>query len=257
MRRVRVIPIIMLDEGRAVITQKFGRSIYVGDPINAIKILNDKEVDELIILDITSKGKRAAPDFDLIAKMASESFMPLAYGGHVKSIADAELIIKSGIEKISFNSVLFSHPEIVREFSQRYGSQSAIASIDIKKNFWGAHGIRTLNGNRKVGTNIEGILATIAQLNVGEILVNSIDHDGTLRGYDIPLIKRIAACIDVPVIACGGASGIPDFLAAVSVGKATAVAAGAMFFFKGSFDAVLVNYPDQKTLITHLYNKLD
>ncbi|MCB0489358.1 MAG: HisA/HisF-related TIM barrel protein [Cyclobacteriaceae bacterium] len=257
MRRVRVIPIILLDEGRAVITQKFGKPIYVGDPINAIKILNDKEVDELIILDITKKGKRSAPDFDLIATMASESFMPLAYGGHVKSVSDAERIIKSGIEKISFNSALFSHPQVVREFSQRFGSQSTIASIDIKKNFWGTYDIRTLNGNRKVGTDIEGILTTIAQLNVGEILINSIDHDGTLKGYDIPLIRRVAACIDVPLIACGGASSISDFFSAVSVGKATAVAAGAMFFFKGSFDAVLVNYPDQKALITHLYNNLD
>ncbi|MEQ8362608.1 MAG: HisA/HisF-related TIM barrel protein [Cyclobacteriaceae bacterium] len=257
MRRIRVIPVIMLDEGRAVITRKFGNPIYVGDPINAIKILNDKEVDELIILDITNKRKRNTPNFDLIAKMASESFMPLAYGGHVITIADAERIIKCGIEKISYNTALFTNPEMVREFSGKFGSQSTLASIDIKKNLLGTYSVRTKNGSHKVGTNIELILKSITQLGVGEILVNSMDQDGSLDGYDVRLIERMTKCINVPLIACGGAANISDFVQAANVGKASGVAAGAMFFFKGSFDAVLVSYPDQKTLITHLYNNLD
>lgn len=257
MRRIRVIPVIMLDEGRAVITRKFDKPVYVGDPINAIKILNDKEVDELIILDITNKRKRSSPDFELIAKMASESFMPLAYGGHVARLADAERIINSGIEKISFNTALFNNPQMVKDFSEKFGSQSTIASIDVKKNLMGTYIVRTKNGRSKVGTDIEAILKLITQLGVGEILVNSIDKDGSFEGYDVPLIQRMTRCISVPLIACGGATSISDFVKAANVGKASAVAAGAMFFFKGSFDAILVNYPDQKTLITHLYNNLD
>jgi len=257
MRRIRVIPMIMLDEGKAVITRKFRKPIYVGDPINAIKILNDKEVDELIILDITNKGKRSTPDFALIEKMASESFMPLAYGGHVTTIADAKRIINCGIEKISYNTALFNNPEMVREFSEKFGSQSTIASIDIKKNLLGTYIVRTKNGSHKVGTDIDAILKSVTQLGVGEILVNSIDRDGSLEGYDVSLIEGMTKCVNVPLIACGGAANISDFVQVVNIGKASAVAAGAMFFFKGSFDAVLVNYPDQKALITHLYNKLD
>lgn len=257
MRRIRVIPVIMIEEGRAVITRKFNKSIYVGDPINTIKILNDKEVDELIILDITNKRKRSTPDFDLIAKMASESFMPLAYGGHIATIGDAEQIIKCGIEKISFNMALFNNPEMVKEFSGKFGSQSTIASIDVKRNLFGAYNVRTKNGSYKVGSDIESILESVTRLGVGEILVNSMDQDGSLEGYDVPLIERMTRCVNIPLIACGGAASISDFVKAVNVGKASAVAAGAMFFFKGSFDAILVNYPDQKTLITHLYNSLD
>lgn len=142
MKRVRVIPIIMIDHGRAVITRQFKKPIYVGDPINAIKILNEKEVDELIILDITSKKNKTHPDFKLIEKMASESFMPLAYGGNVTTIEAAETLINCGIEKISFNSTLFSHPEVVKELSYRNGKQSVIASLDVKKNWLGRYVVK-------------------------------------------------------------------------------------------------------------------
>lgn len=257
MKRIRVIPVIMIERGRAVITRKFGKRIYVGDPINAIKILNDKEVDELIILDITSKKEQRTPDFDLIEKMASESFMPLAYGGHVNDIKTAERIIKCGVEKISFNSAIFYNPDMVSAFCRQFGNQSAIASIDIKKNIFGDYVIKTRNGDTRIGADIEASLKSILQLGVGEVLVNSIDRDGSLSGYDTKLIKRVAECINVPLIALGGAGSMADFVQAVKGGNASAVAAGAMFFFKGSFNAVLVNYPDQRALTTHLYNQVD
>lgn len=257
MNRIRVIPVIMLDGAKAVITRKFNNPIYVGDPINAIKILNDKEVDELIIVDITDKRKRSSPDFDLIEKMASESFMPVAYGGHIRKVEDAERLVKSGVEKLSFNTALFHQPELIRALSHQFGKQSIIASIDIKKNWVGRYAIKTENAQKQIGTNLESIISRIMDLGVGEVLLNSIDKDGTLSGYDCDLIKQVANSIKVPLIACGGASSIDDFVKAIVIGGASAVAAGAMFFFKGSFDAVLINYPDQNSLITHFYNQID
>jgi cyclase len=256
MRRVRVIPVIMIDNGRAVVTRNFGKPVYVGDPINSIKIFNDKEVDELIILDITDKNVQKEPDFKLIEKMASESFMPLAYGGHVTRILDAERLINCGIEKISFNTSLFTHPDVVRELSYRNGKQSVIASLDIKKNWWGKYVVRTSNGRQRVGKNLRAIIKQVLDLGVGEIFLNSIDRDGSLTGYDENLVGLVAQNSNVPLIACGGASHIRDFVKAIQIGKASAVAAGAMFFFKGGFNAVLVNYPDQKTLTSELYAHL-
>lgn len=257
MKRIRVIPIIMIDNGRAVVTRKFENPVYVGDPINSIKIFNDKEVDELIILDITSKKKRNEPDLKLIEKMASESFMPLAYGGHVSKISEAEALINCGVEKISFNTALFSNPGVVKELSYRNGKQSVIASLDVKKNWLGKYVIKTRGGTETVNLDLETAVKKVLDLGAGEIIVNSIDHDGSLTGYDEVLIRRVTACSNVPVIACGGAAKVTDFKVAVMNGKASAVAAGAMFFFKGGFNAVLVNYPDQQTLKAELYTQLE
>jgi cyclase len=257
MKRVRVIPVILIDDGRAVITRKFSRPVYVGDPINSIKILNDKEVDELVILDITSKKKRSKPDFELIGQMASESFMPLAYGGHVRSVHDAETLIKCGIEKIVFNTALYKQPEVVRDLSYRCGKQSIVASIDVSKTWTGEYVVKTANGTETIGKNLEAILSTVTALGVGEVFLNSIHRDGSMMGYDEKLIKRVSAAINVPLIACGGAASISDFVKAIRDNHASAVAGGAMFFFKGSFNAVLVNYPDQKKLTSELYSKLD
>jgi imidazole glycerol-phosphate synthase subunit HisF len=257
MRRVRVIPIILIDNGRAVITRQFRKPIYVGDPINAIKILNEKEVDELIILDITSKKSKINPDFKLIEKMASESFMPLAYGGNVTTIEHAETLINCGIEKISFNSTLFSHPEVVKELSYRNGKQSVVASLDVKKNWLGRYVVKTNCGKQTIRKDLKNVVRDVLALGVGEILLNSIDKDGSLTGYDEILVKQVADQINVPLIACGGASSVKDFARVIRNGRASAVAAGALFFFKGGFNAVLVNYPDQQTLKSELYAHLE
>jgi cyclase len=189
--------------------------------------------------------------------MASESFMPLAYGGHVSSIEDADTLIKCGIEKISFNTGLYNDPRMIKELSSKIGKQSVVASIDVSKNWLGKYAIKTRNGTQTVGTNLEAILSNVISLGVGEIFLNSIDRDGTLSGYDQTLIERVSKQVPVPLIACGGAATIRDFVNAIKVCKASAVAAGAMFFFKGSFNAVLVNYPDQQTLTSELYSQLD
>jgi imidazole glycerol-phosphate synthase subunit HisF len=257
MKRVRVIPIIMIDQGRAVITRQFKKPVYVGDPINSIKIFNDKEVDELIILDITDKKKRREPDFKLIEKMASESFMPLAYGGNVTRISDAEAIINCGIEKICFNTSLFTNPEVVRELSHRNGKQSVVASLDVSRSWLSGYKVKTHGGEKSVAKPLDSVIDLVVELGVGELLINSIDKDGSREGYDQELITRVTSRVKLPVIACGGASGISDFVKAVNESGASAVAAGAMFFFKGGFNAVLVNYPDQPTLRTELYDQLD
>jgi cyclase len=255
MRRVRVIPLLLIDNGRAVITRKFKERIYVGDPINAIKILNDKEIDELIILDITRAAERSQPDFGLISKMASESFMPLAYGGHLNSVKDAEEIISLGIEKVSFNSAIFNNPEVIKEMSYRYGKQSIIASIDITKNWFGKLVVRSNSNTVKTGTDIRHILNKFVSLGAGEILLNVVHHDGMMQGYDLKIISNVTTMVDIPVVACGGAAIIEDFERAISNG-ASAVAAGAMFYFKGNRNSILINYPDQKMLTEKLYSRL-
>jgi cyclase len=185
--------------------------------------------------------------------MASESFMPLAYGGHLNSIKDAETIITCGVEKISFNTALFSQPEMVRELSYRYGKQSIVASIDYRKGWLGKYAVRTNNNSRTVRLKMEGVLQHILSLGVGEILLNSIDRDGTLSGYDFAMIQFVSGQVNVPLVACGGAASVHDFKKAVDCG-ASATAAGAMFYFKGSFDAVLINYPSQQLLTAELYD---
>lgn len=257
MRRVRVIPIVMLLNGRAVITQKFRKPIYVGDPINAIKILNDKEVDEIIILDVSDADEVEKPNFDLIEKMASECFMPITYGGHVKNESDAARIINCGVEKISLNRLLYTNSDMVASISSRFGRQSIVASLDVKKDWRGRYQVVTHNARNNTGLSIEKVLSLIDQLGVGECLVTSVDRDGTMLGYDHELLKMVSNRLQMPVIAAGGASGVTDFLAAVRESGASAIAAGAMFFFKGNFNAVLVNYPDQNVLTTQLYSHLD
>jgi imidazole glycerol-phosphate synthase subunit HisF len=256
MKRVRVIPLLMIDNGRAVVTRRFKRPVYVGDPLNAIRIFNEKEVDELFIVDITRKPKREGPDFDLISKMASESFMPVAYGGKLRSLEQVERIITCGIEKVSFNTALFSHPDMIMEASYRYGKQSIIASVDFRTNWLGKKVIRTNYNTQTVEGSMEENLRRIVSLGVGEIFLNSIDKDGTFTGYDEHMIRAVSQLVNVPLVACGGASSVTDFKNAVSHG-ASATAAGAMFYFKGSVDAVLINYPNQQTLRTQLYDLLD
>lgn len=252
-----MIPLLMIDNGKAVVTRKFKNPVYVGDPINAIKIFNDKEVDELIILDISKSKKNKTPDFNLIRDMASESFMPIAYGGHVRTVEDAERVINLGVEKISFNTALFYNPEVVQTMAYRFGSQSVVASIDVEKNFFGKYVVKTMGGKEYVKGTLEDILKRVVDLGVGEIVLNFINNDGALSGYDVNLLRQCTKSVKVPLVACGGASAIADFVEAIKNGGASAVAAGAMFCFKGSFNSVLINYPDQQELVQKFYNQFE
>lgn len=247
---------MLISEGRAVITRQFRKPIYVGDPINAIKIFNDKEVDEMVILDISAKrNKSNTPDYNLITKLASESFMPLAYGGNVSTVTQAANIISCGVEKICINTGLFRYTETVLEIIRRYGSQSVVASIDVKRNIFGKPNIKVENGSKSIPMNIEMCAKHILGLGVGEIFLTSINRDGMVSGYDYKLITEFKSFVNIPIVASGGASSIKDFDKAIKAG-ASAVAAGAIFYFKGGFNSVLINYPDQLMLEENLYNNI-
>lgn len=256
MKRIRVIPILLINKGKLVKTVRFRDSVYVGDPINAVKIFNDKEVDELMVLDISATRERHGPDLNMIAELAGECFMPLAYGGGIGSIEDVKKIFDKGVEKISINSGLLESRGLIEEIARLYGSQSIVASIDIGRTLFGKYVACSHGGSKKIKTGITDLLLQLQERGVGEILVNSIERDGTFSGYDLPLIRMVSEAVSIPVIACGGAGHIKDFREAVTVGKASAVAAGSMFVFNGKHKAVLISYPSQKDLVNEVYSHL-
>jgi cyclase len=252
MIRARVIPVLLLKNDGLVKTIKFKSPKYIGDPLNAVKIFNEKEVDEIAIIDISSNLNSQGPNFNIIEEIASECFMPLMYGGGITTFDHINKLFAIGVEKISLNSILHSKPELVSEAAKQYGSQSIIASIDVKKNFFGKYEVITNSG--KINSKIDPVNFAIQMQNlgVGEIFLNSIDRDGLMNGYDIDLILNITSKIDIPLIACGGARNIDDMKKALSIGNASAVAAGSMFVYHGKHNAVLINYLNQND-IKNLY----
>lgn len=253
MVNTRVIPCLLLKNLGLVKTIKFGSPKYVGDPINAVRIYNNKEVDELVFLDITATAENKKPNFELLARIASESFMPFSYGGGIRSIEDATKILRMGAEKIVINNYAFENPEFIGEVSAKHGSQSVIVSIDVKKTAKDKYEVFIKNGTRKTGIDPVFYAAKMGKIGAGEIFLNSIDNDGVMRGYDIDLIKKVSEAVGIPVIACGGAGKLDDFRLAVNSG-ASAVAAGSFFVFVGPHRAVLINYPEQDE-ISQVFSK--
>jgi len=247
MLKHRVIPILLLQNDGLIKTTKFKDPKYVGDPINAIRIFNDKEVDELVFLDILASKEKRGIDFDLIENLASECFMPLCYGGGVKDVDSIRRILKLGVEKVSLNSAAFENPDFVKEAVKLFGSSTIVISIDVKKNLWGTYEVWTNGGTKNTKLNPLEAAKKMEDLGAGEILLNSIDKDGTMLGYDNKLIDHVSRSISLPLIAVGGAGKTSDFSAAISSG-ASAVAAGSMFVFHGKHKAVLITYPDRKEL---------
>ena len=226
---------------------KFKNPIYIGDPINAVQIFNDKEVDELILLDITSTVKKKKPNYKKIEEIVSEAFMPVAYGGGVSKMEHIEKIFRLGIEKVILNSVVHYDPLLITEASKVFGSQSIVGSMDVKKDLFGRYTVFSNAGKLKQKIKPKDYIRKLEDLGCGELFVNSIDKDGTMEGYDIELIQILSEHIQLPIIVCGGASKIEHFLEAIQAG-ADSVAAGAMFVFNGVHRAVLISYPDQKNL---------
>ncbi len=252
MLKHRVIPALLLHNTRLVKTLKFKDPKYVGDPINAIRIFNEKEVDELLVLDIAASKERREPNFALIEQFAGECFMPLAYGGGVRTIEQARQIFSLGIEKVCVQTAALENAHILTEFASRFGSQSIMVSIDIRKNWLGQPRIySSILGKALDGEWLQHIKSLVAA-GAGEILLNSVDKDGTLSGPDLNLIQLVSASIDVPLIAVGGISSLSDIKAAVDAG-ASAVAAGAFFVFHGPHRAVLISYPKYHEL-DNLFN---
>ncbi|NOH80814.1 imidazole glycerol phosphate synthase subunit HisF [Vibrio sp. RE86] len=247
MLATRVIPTLLMRNTGLVKGVKFKNHKYVGDPVNAVKIFNDKEADELIILDINATVDRREPNYELIADIASQAFMPFAYGGGINTIEQIEKIFRLGVEKIILNSAACNDLQLVSEASSIAGSQSIVVSIDVKKSLFGKY--KVFSHSNSINTGLEPIeFATqIEKAGAGEIMVTSIDNEGTGNGYDYKLIQQIADAVTIPVIASGGAGSMRHLKEAVDSG-ASAVAAGSLFTFHGKHRAVLITYPEYQEL---------
>lgn len=243
----RVIPALLLCNEGLVKTLKFKEPKYVGDPINAIHIFNEKEVDELMVLDIMASREQREPNYKLIEQFAGECFMPLAYGGGVRSVEQAKRIFSLGVEKVCVQTAALEDPLLISELAERFGSQSVMVSVDIKKNWFGKMVLYITARDKLHSTPWQDVLRTLVSAGAGEVLLNSVDKDGTLSGPDLGLIREASSAIDVPLIAVGGISNLIDIKAAVRAG-ASAVAAGAFFVFHGPHRAVLITYPSSDEL---------
>jgi cyclase len=252
MNKTRVIPVLLLRGTGLVKTVKFKEPRYIGDPINSVRIFNDKEVDELIFLDITATPEARGPNFDLLADIAGEAFMPMAYGGGIKTLEQVRRVFSLGFEKVVINTAAYTTPQLVRDAVEMFGSQSIVGCVDVRRTFLGRYELSSDSGNTKYHISLKSHVRALEQLGVGEIIVSAIDRDGTQSGYDVKLIREVSSEVSVPVVACGGASGIEDFVAAVNDGGASAVAAGSLFLFVGPHRAVLINYPARSELTARL-----
>jgi cyclase len=253
MLKVRAIPSLLLKGTSLVKTIKFDKYNYIGDPLNTLRIFNELEVDEITVLDITASIEGRKPNFELLSEMASECFMPLAYGGGISSIEDVKKIFNSGIEKVIVNTALFKNPSLVTEIATLYGSQSVIASIDVKKNLWGKYHAYVSGGKENTKTEAVEYAKKAEQLGAGEILLYSIERDGTYSGYDLDITKRISEAVGIPVIALGGAGKINDLVEVVKAG-ASAVSMGSMVVYQKQGMGVLVNFPMKRAELNQLFS---
>jgi cyclase len=243
MFRPRIIPVLLLKGQGLVKTVRFSNEKYVGDPINAVRIFNDLEADELTFLDISATKENRTISVDLVKQLGDEAYMPFAVGGGISDLKTIGSLLRAGAEKVVLNAVLEKNPFLIREAAKSYGNQSIIASIDIKKNLFGKYNIYVRNGSKKLEVDLFDYIHELEELGAGEILLTSIDHDGTYKGYDLKLTKSVAEAVGIPVITSGGASSLQDLKLGYVEGKASAVAAGSIFVYHGARRAVLINYP--------------
>ena len=254
MLRPRIIPCLLVRNKGLVKTLRFADGKYVGDPINAVRIFNEKEVDEICILDITATRQHRGPDQDHISEIVSEAFMPLSYGGGITSIEQVESLFFNGVEKVVLNHAAVHKPGLIGQIADRYGRQSVTASIDHKAGWLGGSTAYSRNGEEKIGVDPVTLAKRFADAGAGEILLNSIDRDGTYEGFDLRTIEKVAGAVKLPVVACGGAGSVDDFRSAIDAG-ASAVAAGSLFVFQRPHNAVLISYPPREVLEKELVGK--
>ncbi|MBC36026.1 MAG: imidazole glycerol phosphate synthase subunit HisF [Bacteroidetes bacterium] len=247
MFRHRVIPILLLKGLGLVKSTKFKDYRYIGDPINAVKIFNDLKADELVFLDITASKEKRMISLDFVKNVGDEANMPFAVGGGIRSKKDIKAVINAGAEKVIINTYAVENPEFIKEASDMFGSSTIVVSIDVKKDLFGRKKVYTVGGNKSTGLDPVEFACKMEEYGAGEIIINSIDKDGTMSGYDLTLIEEIAKSVKIPVVAAGGASKLNDFKQATEV-FASAVAAGSMFVYHGPRKAVLINYPSEKEL---------
>jgi imidazole glycerol-phosphate synthase subunit HisF len=248
MLRTRIIPCLLLKGRGLVKTIKFKDESYVGDPINAVKIFNDKAADELILLDIDASATGIGPNYDLIAEIVSEAFMPVCYGGGVNSLHQFERLISLGVEKVAVNSAAVKDWTLISDAAKTFGTQSIVVGIDVKRNLFGKVERWHLNGCKNSRTTAFLAAEQAEQAGAGEILLNDIDRDGTMKGYDHELVQQMASKLTIPLIASGGAASFEDMCHVVHSSGASAAAAGSFFVFKGKHRAVLITYPDEKSI---------
>lgn len=244
MLRPRIIPCLIVHEGGLVKTVKFRDPTYVGDPINAVRIFNEKETDELVVLDIDATANGVAPDFAMIANLAAECRMPLCYGGGVTTVEQAKKIISLGVEKVALSAAAIADAALVSAISDAIGRQSTVVVIDVRKRmFGGKFDVYTHNGTRKAGVTATEFATAMEAAGAGEIVLNSIDRDGVMKGYDVALARQLRAAVNVPISILGGAGSLHDIEALVREVGVLGAAAGSLFVFKGKYRAVLINYP--------------
>lgn len=245
----RIIPCLLYDGSGLVKTVKFKNPSYIGDPINAIKIYNDKEVDELMLIDINASKQKRKPNFDKIADMASEAFMPFAYGGGVKTFEDFATLYKLGIEKVIVNSLIQEDPEVIKKVITHYGAQAVVACIDFKKPMFGIKAPYSYIGNKIKLSLLEYAKYLEEEIGVGELMLYSVDNDGTWEGYDNEVTSQILNSIQIPIIACGGCGNINDLKKILYETNANAAAIGSMAVYSKKGMGVLINFPDRKSII--------
>jgi cyclase len=238
----RVIPVLLLEDGALVKTVQFREPKYVGDPINAVRIFNDKQADELVLLDITATRLSRGPDEATIEEIVSEAFMPVAYGGGVRDLATARRMIQLGVEKIVVNAAAVEQPAEVAQIAHTLGSSTLVVAIDASRAGTGWE-VVTRSGTRRTAIDVRAHAETAVRLGAGELFLTSVDRDGTQDGYDLDLVRTVAGAVDIPVVACGGAGTIADLATVVREGGAAAAAAGSLFVFHGRHRAVLITYP--------------
>jgi imidazole glycerol-phosphate synthase subunit HisF len=247
MLRPRIIPCLLIQNGGLVKTVKFGSSKYVGDPLNAVRIFNEKEVDELLVVDIDASVHNKEPDYDVIKNLAAECRMPLCYGGGVKTVEQIEKIISLGVEKVAISSAAIHDPTLISNAAERVGSQSVVVVMDVKKSrFRGKYELYTHNGKHKTGLVPAIFAEKLKTLGAGEVVINSIDRDGVMEGYDIELVRSVRDVTSLPLTVLGGAGTLDDIHDLVNYFGIIGAAAGSLFVFKGKYRAVLINYPNLK-----------
>lgn len=241
---VRVIPCLLLKNNSLVKTVKFKNEAYIGDPINAIRIFNDKEVDELVILDISASMENKNPNFELIMSLASECFMPFSYGGGVNSIDHIEKLNSLGVEKVIINSAAFENEQFVIDAVKKFGQSSIVLSIDIKRDLFGNYSAYIFGGTKKVKYSLLELLKKANEWQVGEVIINCINRDGEMKGYDEQLFKLATKILNMPLVALGGAGTFSHMESLIRNTGISAVAAGSLFVYYGPHKAVLINYPN-------------
>lgn len=244
MLRPRVIPCLLVHDKGLVKTVQFKDPKYVGDPINAVRIFNEKECDELMVIDIDATRENREPDYKMIENLAAECRMPLCYGGGVKTVEQAHRIFSLGVEKIAISSAAIQSPELVTAMAERVGSQSVVVVLDVKKKMLGGYEIYTHNGKKSTGKNPVEMAVRMQELGAGEIVINSIDQDGMMKGYDLVIVEKIRKAISLPLTVLGGAGSLQDIGKLIKQYNIIGAAAGSLFVFKGIYKAVLINYPN-------------